>query len=237
MRLLPLPIGIALLWPLVMGADSTAVAPEPLLTLEQILRRMDEHDRSMSLSTVHYTCLRRYAVENHRFHKKAEFSVRMTYSSPGHKVFEVLSEQGTSVLRQRVLRPMLDAEEEAGQDDVRQHTRLTALNYDFKLLGVQIQQGRQAYLLQVTPKTHNKFLIRGRVWVDAQNFGIIRVEASPAQNPSVFIHNTRVIQQSSRFGDLWLPLFNHSNTDSFLFGHTDVTIDSWDYKIKENAGP
>ena len=217
-----------------MSADSLAIAPESL-TLDQILRQMDAHDRSMSVSLTRYTCLRRYAMDNQRFHKRAEISVRMTYLSPGHKKFEVLSEKGASVLRQKVLRPMLDAEEEAGRDDVRPLTRIVLSNYDFKLLGIEFQQGRRAYLLDVTPKTRNRFLIRGRVWVDAENFGIIRVEATPAQNPSVFIHNTRVVQQSSRFGDVWLPLFNHSNTDSFLFGHTEVTIDSWDYKIGVKA--
>jgi hypothetical protein len=198
---------------------------------------MDEHDLTLSGSLAHYTCLRRYTLENRRFHKKAELSVRMTYSSPGHKKFEVLSEQGASILRQRVLRPMLDAEEEAGRDDTRPLTRIVRLNYDFKLLGTEMQQGRQSYLLEVRPKTRNKFLIRGKVWVDAENYGIIRVEATPAQNPSVFIHNTRVVQQSTRFGAVWLPLFNHSNTDSFLFGHTEVTIDSWDYRISQKANP
>jgi hypothetical protein len=237
MRALFAVVGITFLWTLDMGAD-TAIVPPESLPLEQILRRMDDHDRAMSMSLAGFTCLRRYALENRRFHKKAELSVRMTYSSPGHKSFEVLSEQGAPILRQKVLRPMLAAEEEAGRDDVRPGTRIVLSNYDFKLLGVQIQQGRRAYLLEVAPKTRSKFLIRGRVWVDAQDFGIIRVEATPAQNPSVFIHNTRVVQQSSRFGDAWLPLFNHSNTDSFLFGHTDVTIDSWDYKISEKtAGP
>src|ERR1035441_5384297 len=234
MNVLRAVVTTGLLWPLVMGADMLAGAPESL-TLDQILRRIDEYDRAMSGSHFRYTCLRRYALENRRFHKKAEISVRMTYSSPGHKQFEVLSEQGASVLRQKVLRPMLDAEEESGRDDVRPHTRIGAVNYDFKLLGVQVQQGRRAYLLELTPKTRNKFLIRGRVWVDAENFGIIRVEAAPAQSPSIFIRNTRVVQQSARFGALWLPLFNHSNTDSLLFGHTEVTIDSWDYKIGEKA--
>ena len=109
-----------------------------------------------------------------RFHKEAEISVRMTYFPPGHKKFEVLSEKGSSTLRQKVLKPMLDAEEEAGRDDVRPHTRIVAANYDFKLLGVEIQQGRRAYLLEVAPKTRNKFLIGGRVWIDAENFGIMR---------------------------------------------------------------
>jgi hypothetical protein len=221
---------VALLAPGVISADTLAVVPESL-TLDQIVRQMDEHDRAMSVSLVRYTCLRRYALDNQRFHRKAELQVRMTYFAPGHKTFEVLSGNGAPVLRQKVLLPMLEAEEEAGRDDVRPHTRIVAANYNFKLLGVEVQQGRRIYLLEVAPKTRNRFLIRGRVWVDAENFGIVRVEASPAQNPSVFIHNTRVVQQSSRFGDVWLPLFNHSNTDSFFFGHTEVTIDSWDYKV------
>jgi hypothetical protein len=236
MKALQVLIGTVLLWPVAIGADTLISGPGPL-SLDQILRRMDEHDRAMSVSLARYTCLRRYVLDNQRFHKKAELSVRMTYLSPGHKKFEVLSEQGPSVLRQKVLRPMLDAEEEAGRDDIRPHTLIISLNYTFKLIGEQLQQGRQAYLLEVAPKTRNKFSIRGRVWVDAENFGIIRVEAAPAQNPSIFIRNTRIVQQSSRFGDLWLPLYNHSNTDSLLFGHTEVTIDSWDYKVRETAGP
>ena len=204
------------------------------LSVEQVVARMDEHDRAMSASLAGYSCLRRYALENRRFHKKAELSVRLTYTAPGHKKFEVLSETGPATIRQRVLKPMLDAEEEAGRDDVRPQTRIVTDNYKFKLLGTEDQSGRPAYLLEVTPKTRNKFLIRGKVWIDAEDFGIVRVEGSPAQSPSVFVHNTHVIQQSARYGGrIWLPLFNHSGSDSFLFGHTDVTIDSWDYHITE----
>ncbi len=216
-----------------MGAEIPAGLPP----LDRILRQMEEHDQAMSETLSGYTCLRRYALVNQRFHKKAELRVRLTYVAPGHKKFEVLSEEGSAVLRQKVLRPMLDAETEAGRDDVRPQTKIVEANYGFKLLGEEMQQGRRAYVLEVSPKTRNKFLIRGRVWVDAEDFGIVRVEASPAQNPSIFIHNTRVVQQSTRFGTFWLPLFNHSNTDSFLFGHTEVTIDSSDYKISEASSP
>jgi hypothetical protein len=201
------------------------------LTLDQILTYMDEHDRVTTQALLGYTCLRRYSLENHRFHKKAELNVRLTYTAPGHKKFEVLSEIGSSAIQKKVLRPMMEAEEEAARDDVRPHTRIVAANYSFKLIVKTEQQGRPAYLLELVPKTRNKFLMRGRVWIDAQDFGVVRVEAIPAQNPSIFIHNTRIIQQSSRYGDVWLPQTNHSNTDSFLFGHTDVTIDSWDYRF------
>jgi outer membrane lipoprotein-sorting protein len=221
-----------ILFPLVL----TSELAHPL-TLQQVLKQMDEQDRVRLASMTRYTCTRRYALENRRFRATAELSVRMTYWYPGNKKFEVLAERGPSILRQQVLRRMLEAETEASGDDVPESTRIIPRNYEFKLLGVEARQGRPAYVLEVTPKASNKFSIRGKVWVDGEDFAIVRVEAAPAQSPSVWIRNTRVIQQYEKLGLVWLPLFNHSETDSFLFGHTAVTIDSRDYEISQTATP
>jgi hypothetical protein len=215
-----------ILFPLVLTCD----VAQPL-TLQQVLKRMDEQDQLRSASLARYTCIRRYLLDNHRFHTTAELSVRMTYSHPGHKEFEVLSERGPSIIRQRVLRRMIEAEAEASRDDVREHARITPRNYEFQLLGVDIQQGRRSYVLEVTPKASNKFSIRGRIWVDSEDFAIVRVEAAPAKSPSAWIRNTLVVQQYERLGRVWLPLFNHSETDSFAFGRTEITIDSWTTKL------
>lgn len=219
------------LFPLVLTCDVT----QPL-TLQQVLQRMDEQDQLRSASLARYTCMRRYLLDNHRFHATAELSVRMTYSYPGHKGFEVLSERGPSIIRRRVLRRMLEAEAEASRDDVREHARITPLNYDFQLLRIEARQGRPCYVLEVTPKVRNKFSMRGTIWVDSEDFAIVRVEGVPAQNPSALIRNTHVVQQYERLGRIWLPLFNHSETDSFIFGRTEVTIDSWNYEFPPNNG-
>ncbi|HYL35712.1 MAG TPA: hypothetical protein VEV17_07360 [Bryobacteraceae bacterium] len=220
-----------ILFPLVVTCD---VAPP--LTLRQVLERMEEQDQLRSVSLARYTCVRRYFLDNHRFHVTAELTARMTYCYPGRKRFEVLSERGPSIIRQRVLRRMLEAEAEASRDDVREHTRITPLNYEFQLLGVEIQQDRPSYVLKATPRSRNKFSLRGRIWVDSEDFAIVRVEAAPAQNPSALIRNTHVVQQYEKLGLVWLPLFNHSETDSFLFGRTEVTIDSRDYAMTRKNG-
>jgi hypothetical protein len=194
---------------------------------------MDEHDRVRFASLSRYTCTRHYALENRRFHVTAELSVRMTYWYPGHKKFEILAERGPSMIRQRVLHRMLEAETEAAGDDVRESIRIIPRNYAFQLLGMEDQQGRPSYVLKVTPKAGNKFSIRGKIWLDAEDFAIVRVDAAPVQSPSTWIHNTRVIQQYQKLGLVWLPLSNHSETDSFLFGHTEVTIDSRDYEVSQ----
>ena len=201
--------------------------------MREIAREMDAHDHAMAASLAAYTCDRHYFLENHRFRKKASLRVRMTYKHPGRKRFEVLAEEGTSAICKRVLLPMLTAEEEASREDVQPKTRMVDANYSFKLIGEDVLQDRRSYLLDATPKTRNRFLIRGRVWVDCQDFGIVRVEAAPAQNPSILIRNTHIVQQSTRFANgIWLPLYNRSDTDSFLFGRTDVSIDSTNYVLK-----
>lgn len=200
-------------------------------TLQQVIAQMEERGQARSAMLAQYVCLRRYALTNRRFHKTAELSVRMTYTSPGHKTFEVLSERGLSIIRQRVLRKMLEAEEEASREGIRESTQISPRNYDFRLTGTQLQQGQPAYVLELTPRRVNKFLMRGRIWVDCEDFAIVRVEAAPAVTPSVFIRNIHVVQQYMKVGPVWLPLYNHSMSDSFFFGHTDVAIDSSDYEI------
>jgi hypothetical protein len=213
-------------------ADAGGVAHS--LTLQEVLMQMDQHDRMRIASLKRYTCTRRYALENHRFHLAAEVRVRMTYTYPGHKTFEVLEEHGSSVVRQRVLRRMLEAEAEASNDNVRERTRIIARNYEFQLLGVEVRQGRPAYVLKATPRASDKFSFRGKVWVDSEDFAIVRVDAVPAQSPSSLIRNTHIIQQYQKLGTLWLPLFNHADSDSFWFGRTEVTIDSGDYEVMQN---
>ncbi len=40
------------------------------------------------------------------------------------------------------------------------------------------------HVLEVVPKTPNRFLIRGRIWVDAEDYAITGIEGTPARNPS-----------------------------------------------------
>jgi len=208
----------------------SAGVTEPI-TVQQVVAQMEARGRASSARLAHYVCFRRYALSNRRFHKTAELSVQMTYSSPGHKTFEVLSERGVSIIRQRVLKRMLEAEEEASRDGVRETTQISPRNYDFRLVGAEAQQGRPAYVLEVNPRTVSKFLMRGRIWVDCEDFAIVRVDAAPALKPSALIHNVHVVQQYVKVGPEWLPLYNHSMSESFFFGHTDVAIDSSDYQI------
>jgi outer membrane lipoprotein-sorting protein len=217
----------------------TLAAAGPILGqigLEEVLARMAEKEQSRAAKLLDYSCVRRYSLENKRFHTTAEMTVRMTWRQPGEKSFEVLSEKGSGPVRKRVLRKMLDAELEAAARESGSDTRINPVNYTFTLAGSAVdERGRSCYLLDMVPKTPNRFLIRGRIWVDAEEFAIVRIEGSPAQNPSFWVRKTTFVHRYEKFGDQWLPVSNQSATEALMFGHTDVTIEYSGYRLNESS--
>ncbi len=204
-------------------------APPPPLTAPEIVERMvrADHERLSALSG--YTGTRRYRFENQRFGKRAEMTVRVTCDRQGAKTFEVIAESGSGFVRHRIIRKMIDAEREASQKGEQEQTRILPANYDFRLIGTDISNGRASYVLEITPKTRNKFLICGRIWVDAEDSAIARFEGSPAKNPSFWVRSVQVVHRYERTGRFWLPVMNQSRANARIFGATDVDIEYFDY--------
>jgi len=158
-------------------------------------------------------------------------TVKVTYRHPGHKQFEVVSESGPGVVRQKVLRRMIESEADASRDELRRSHQLTPANYNFKLLRMDEEGGRPAYVLEVIPKTKSQYLIRGEVWVDAEDFAVAKVAGQPAKNPSFLIRDSKLVYHYAKFGQFWLPVSMDSEADALMFGRTEVEIRFTDYQI------
>jgi len=209
-----------------------------LLKLEEVTQRMVQADRWRTTSLQHYTSLRRYRVENRRFHKRAEMVVRVKYAIPGRKEFEVISESGSGAVRRRALRRMIDTEQKTSEDEeAREHTRITPENYQLRLLGTDLVEGRSCYRIEAEPRSKNTLLFRGLVWVDAEDFAVVRVQGSPAKNPSFWTRKVQFTQRYAKVGPFWLPASNYSKTDVWIFGSTEVSVEYYDYQIDQPTGP
>ncbi len=213
---------------LVLLAVMEGAAP-PTLTTPEIVERMVQADNNRLAALGGYTGVRRYRFENKKSNKRAELTTRVSCDNAGVKTFEVISETGSGFVRNHIIRKMMDAEHEASEKRERQDTRIIPANYGFTLVGTEILDGRNSYILEVDPKTRNKFLIRGRIWVDAEDFAIARVEGQPAKNPSFWIRSVQIVQRYGRTGQFWLPASNQSVAQARIFGKTEVVIDYFDY--------
>jgi outer membrane lipoprotein-sorting protein len=60
-------------------------------------------------------------------------------------------------------------------------SRLNFTNYDFETVSAEMVTGRLAYVLEVKPKRKEKYLFQGRIWVDAEDYALVRAEGSPSE--------------------------------------------------------
>jgi len=146
------------------------------------------------------------------------------------KHFEVLSEDGWKSANKRVLREMLVTESDSSHPDTRRKSRITSDNYTFRMIEVSSLDGRMVYVIEVIPKRQDKSLFRGRIWVDAEDYALARVEGEPAKNPSFWTRKVYFVQQYQKKGPFWFPVMTTSVTDARMFGATDVNIRYFDYK-------
>ncbi len=171
--------------------------------------------------------------------RAAEMIVRVAYASPGTKEFTVQSATGSKLIIDKVFKKLLDAEKEAVSEETQRRSALTDDNYRFALIGYNDGPSGEVYVLRVEPRTNDKFLYRGKVWVDASDFAVVRLEAEPAKNPSFWTRKTEIVHVYEKVGDFWLPASNHSVTAIRLGGHAELTIEYKDYEItvaSERAG-
>jgi len=159
--------------------------------------------------------------------------VRAEYEAPNKKVFTIVSESGSGTVRSRVFKKLLEAEQESMREENQERSAITPQNYTFQLTDYQKIDGNEFYVLEASPLTKNKFLFRGRVWVDAKAFAIAHVEGEPAVNPSWWTVKTDFKRSYREIGSFWLPESNESETKVRIFGTAVLTIKYGEYQITE----
>jgi hypothetical protein len=213
---------------------SVAATDEPpsLPTATEIVTRMGSRDLQRQVFIEGYAGMRRYVLDNQNLHKRAEMLVQVQGDPDGTKHFEVVSEEGWKAAHKHVLRKMLESESETSRPEMRASTKLNLENYDFELIGTEMVADRPAYVLETHPKRKEKYLFRGRIWVDAEEYALVRAEGCPAKNPSFWTKSTHFVQSYQKNGPLWFPRSTQSVTEARIFGTTDVNIEYFDYTPK-----
>jgi len=204
------------------------------LSVDEVVARMVRMNLARAEALRSYTSVREYHLElNGIIHKRADMAVKMTYHWPDQKEFTIISESGSEIMRSRVLKALLDAEKEAIQNENREKTALNAQNYEFALMSVEGSPQPKSYVLRASPKIKNKYLFNGKIWVDAQDFAVVRIEAEPAKNPSWWTKKNDITYSYQKLADFWLPARSQTVTDVRIFGRTVLNIEYKDYQLIE----
>ena len=164
-------------------------------------------------------------------HLHAEMLVDMRYTTPASKEFTVVSQSGEKWIIDHVFKRLLETERAAVEGENWKHTALDNQNYKFTSVADDGADELCPYALAVEPKVPTKFLYRGRIWVNAKDFAVCRIEAQPARNPSIWIKRTDIRHTYLKVGDFWLPKENTSVSIIRLGGRATLTIEYQNSKI------
>lgn len=215
--------------------DASSLPGHASLTAEQVIHNLAQMNlhRDQALHAYHAT--RTYHVEYHGVFgtRGAEMVVGVTYLFPGRKEFVIQSETGSTVIIDKGLKKLLEAEKEESRPEAAQQSALTNANYRFTLIGYEHGFSGDAYVLEVEPRRKDKFLYHGRIWVDAGDFAVVRLKAEPAKNPSFWTRKADIDEVYKKVSDFWLPARNHSITAIWPGGHAELTIKCTNYEITD----
>lgn len=203
------------------------------LTVSQIVDQLVKRNAERANALERYRGRRLYRLDYVGFpkHFHAEMLVDMEYTAPASKEFTVVSQSGEKWIIDHVLKRLLETEREAVEGGNWKRTALDNQNYNFTSWADAGTDKLCPYALAVEPKVPTKFLYRGRVWVNAKDFAVCRIEGGPAKNPSIWIKRTDIRHAYLKVGDFWLPKENTSVSIIRLGGRATLTIEYQSYEI------
>jgi outer membrane lipoprotein-sorting protein len=214
----------------------TTLAQVRLTDAAEILRRMEDYARRRTESIQAYSNTRSYHVEYRGIvNISADMKVRMIYTAPDNKRFEIISESGSKILRNRVLRKLLQSEVEAAQRSSREESAITPGNYSLRLHPGESPQDDAHYVFEVTPRKKAKFLLAGKIWVDERDFAITRIEGRPAVNPSWWVKEARILHTYRKVEGFWLYDSNESTSKVRIGGKAILNIRYEDYSFESSG--
>jgi hypothetical protein len=215
------------------AADSNTPGPNA----GEVVAKMIQRDNERQSALEGYTAFRRYTLDNAAHHKHAEMTVRVVCTKDGSKQFETVSTTGWGGAKKHVFGRLLDAESDGSRPGARDQSRVTPDNYSFEMAGQDQVNGRPAYVLNVIPKEPEKYLIRGKIWIDTEEYAIVRMEGTPAKNPSFWVKSVHFAHTYEKHGPFWFPASNDSVTDVRIFGNTELKIEYFDYNPNTRTMP
>src|SRR2546428_4752220 len=99
------------------------------ISLEYLLLQLDAGNKRRNALLAGYSVVREYQAANAFTHTQAQMQVKMIFRNPSSKEFTVVSEAGSKIIRSRVFRPALAAEQEAVRSDLKLRSTIGPDNY------------------------------------------------------------------------------------------------------------
>ena len=185
---------------------------------------MKVHDEWQERYLIEYRAQRNFHAANLKFEEAATLEVRTTFRRPDTIESQVLRTEGSKLIRERVFDKILKAENETHSKLAKKQGDIVQANYRFSYIGQELCDDRKCYRLAITPRRREKYSIQGQIWIDAEDWSIVRIQGSPAKRPSFWTRQTQIDRRYKRIYGIWLNDSLESTSDILIAGRSTLRI-------------
>ena len=152
----------------------------------------------------------------------------VTYFPPDTKQYSIRNASGSG-RGQHVVKKVLEHETQmVGQW---RQSALTEENYKFTMLGEETLNGRRCFILGLEPRRDAKELLKGKAWVDAEDFRVRQVQGEPSKSPSFWIKKLNVTITFSEVQGMWLQTSIRASAEVRMFGRNTLAERDLTYRV------
>jgi hypothetical protein len=198
---------------------------------DEVIANMLERNRLRNEQLQRYLAVRTYEIRNPDGKLAAQAVVRVEYRAPDKKTFNKTSEEGSGIVRHLVFDRLMQSESETSSGRVHHDSAITAANYTFTLSGEEDVGPYHCFVLEAAPKRNEKYLFEGKIWIDAEDFAIVRIAGHPAKKPSFWINRVDFVRQYQRIDGFWLPCRDETSVEVKMYGRRTFTVDHQQYVV------
>jgi len=203
----------------------------PGIDENQVFLALDAHNEMRKSALRDYSALRIYRVVDLKKKVHAQEIGRMQYRAPDKKTFVVTSEGGLGLIRRAALNPLISSEIEAAAGQERHDSAISPANYSLDLLGEQKVGPYRCFVARAVPKRKDKYLFEGKLWIDVNDYAVVRIEGHPAKKLSFWIERADFVRLYQKIGGFWLPEKDETFVQVRLYGKKVLTIEHQNYVV------
>ena len=211
-----------------LGAAADGGTSASILAPEEVVARMERRFERQFRAIGSYEGRRKYVAAHPLLKRSSVWLVEERFQAPEGKELKVVERDSSAIVERQLFSRLLEVERETARGEARLAVELCRRNYRFTFQKYDKAAG--AYVFAVEPRTSNPYLLRGTIWINAQDFAVTRIEGEPAKSHSFWVKRSHFVHEFARFGEFWLPVRHRSEAELRIFGQATLEIDYFDYR-------
>jgi hypothetical protein len=209
---------------LILATTILSAAEPPAVPVETIVQNYCAAERSEQRSLNGATMEVDIQASLPNLKKHGRLRALRHISRLGRITYEKLFFEGDGTIKNQVIARYLTAEVEAQRKES-PSLAVTPENYKFKYKHRAVLDGRDVYVLQVTPRRKRTGLFKGELWIDVATYLRVQETGYFVKNPSIFLKKIAFIKKYDIRDGISVPRQVQSTVQTRLVGKAELTID------------